>query len=185
RHLTLPRTSPIFERIRARNSVSTSPSAPSVAECAVHPSYRPNIVLHLLWRHVPMSWANWKSLFALSRKSRPLAAMRRARLAFDVLEDRSVPSATPTVDLTTVGAVGGVNGAIFRQFSPQPTGTGYIDSFVRLQAKGAGTQAQQGFNTDARPVQFDENTSPQFTRSLLLANVPVVDIGGVSYREFL
>jgi hypothetical protein len=44
---------------------------------------------------------------------------------------------------------------------------------------------QQGYNSDHRPVQFDENTSPQFTRSLTLAGVPIVDIGGVQYREFL
>jgi len=78
-----------------------------------------------------------------------------------------------------------VNGAIFRQFDAQPTGTGYINSFVRLQAQGAKQTVEQGFNSDYRKVQFDENTSPQFTRSLKLADVPVVNIGGVNYREFL
>ena len=135
-----------------------------------------------------MSRLNWKSLlssFTASQKPRAVSDARRARLGLEELEDRAVPSAAPTVDLTTAGAVGEINGAIFRQFSPQPTGTGFIDSFVRLQAKGAGTQSEQGFNTDARPLQFDENKSPQFTRSLLLSNVPLVDIGGVKYREFL
>lgn len=135
-----------------------------------------------------MLMLNWKSLlssFRAGQKSRPVSDTRRTCLGLEELEDRSVPSAAPAVDLTTAGAIGEVNGAIFRQFSPQPTGTGYIDSFVRLQAKGAGTQSQQGFNTDARPLQFDENSSPQFTRSLLLSNVPLVDIGGVKYREFL
>jgi hypothetical protein len=135
-----------------------------------------------------MSRLNWRSLlsvFAAAARSRPVRDARQARLGLEELEVRAVPSATPTVDLTTAGAIGEINGAIFRQFSPQPTGTGYIDSFVRLQAKGAGTQAEQGFNTDARPLQFDENKSPQFTRSLQLNSVPLVDIGGVQYREFL
>ena len=45
--------------------------------------------------------------------------------------------------------------------------------------------SEQGYNTDARPLQFDENKSPQFTRSLTLGEVPVVNVGGVEYREFL
>lgn len=111
---------------------------------------------------------------------------RRARLELETLEDRVVPSAAvPDVDLSTRGAVGEANQALFRQYDAQPTGTGVINSFVRLQAKGATTAAHQGFNTDARPLQFDENKSPQFTRSLKLADVPEVNIGGVLYREFL
>jgi hypothetical protein len=71
-------------------------------------------------------------------------------------------------------------GAIFQQISPQPTGTGYIDSFVRVQRKGS----EQGYNTDARPVQFDEKTDATFTHSLKLANVGTVAINGTNYRQF-
>jgi len=95
-----------------------------------------------------------------------------------------VPSGTP-LDLTTHGAVGEANGAIFRQFDAQPTGTGVINSFVRLQAPNAKVSVQQGYNTAHRPLQFDENKSPQFTRALHLSEVPTVNIGGVVYREFL
>lgn len=110
----------------------------------------------------------------------------RRRLEFFLLEAREVPSAAvPDLDLTTHGSSGVIEGAIFRQFDAQPTGTGFIDSFVRLQALGAGAQVEQGFNTDARPLQFDENKSPQFTRSLKLSDIPEVNIGGVLYREFL
>jgi len=101
------------------------------------------------------------------------------------LEDRLVPSGTPTLDLSTQGAIGSINGAIFMQYSPQPTGTGVINSFVRLQTSNGKAAVEQGYNTDHRPVQFDENTSPQFTRSLHLSEVPSVDIGGTTYREFL
>ena len=86
------------------------------------------------------------------------------------------------VDLTDAGSSGRINGAIYQQFTVQPTGTGYIDSFVRVQANGA---VQHGYNTDHRPLQFDENNSPVFTRSLLLSDVPVVTVDGVNYREFL
>ena len=37
----------------------------------------------------------------------------------------------------------------------------------------------------AGPLQFDENKSPQFTRSLTLDQVPIVNVNGVSYRQFL
>ena len=108
------------------------------------------------------------------------------KLNCETLEVRTVPSAAlPDVDLTTHGSIGTIDGAIFSQCDAQPTGTGFIDSFVRLQAKGAGAQAQEGFNTDARPLQFDENKSPQFTRSLRLSDVPEVEINGVRFREFL
>ncbi len=85
------------------------------------------------------------------------------------------------VDLTTAGSSGTINGAIFQQISPQSTGTGVIDPFVRLQRN----VTEQGYNTDARPVQFDEKTDPNFTRSLLLSDVPVVNINGTNYRQFL
>ncbi len=85
------------------------------------------------------------------------------------------------VDLTTAGSSGTINGALFQQTGPQPTGTGVIDPFVRIQNKGV----EQGYNTDARPVQFDEKTAANFTRSLLLSSVPVVTINGTAYRQFL
>jgi hypothetical protein len=92
-----------------------------------------------------------------------------------------VPSAT--VDLTTAGAQGTINGAVFSQTNIQPTGCGVIDDFVRIQAHSAAVE--QGYNTDARPLQFDEKTDHTFTHSIQLSDVPVVLINGVAYREFL
>lgn len=86
-----------------------------------------------------------------------------------------------TFDLTTAGASVTVNGALFQQIAPQSTGTGVIQPFVRLQANGT----EQGYNTGARPVQFDEKTDPNFTRNLLLSDVPVVTVNGTAYRQFL
>jgi hypothetical protein len=85
------------------------------------------------------------------------------------------------IDLTTQGALDMANDAIFSQASPHPTGTGVIDSFLRVQATGV----EQGYNTDARPLQFNEKHSPNFTRSLPLSQVGEVTVGGVPYREFL
>lgn len=107
------------------------------------------------------------------------------RLDLDSLDDRLVPSAT-VFDLSTRGAEAALpSGAIVQQIDPQPTGTGYIRSFVRVQGAASGGGGERGYNTDARPLQFDENKSPQFTRSITLDRVPVVTVEGVAYREFL
>src|ERR1043166_2586871 len=131
-----------------------------------------------------MSRLNWKGLVSLFRgnpKRRPLAEQHRRRLTLEQLEDRSVPSTTP-LDLTTPGISGSINGAVFQQLTFQPAGCGVIDSFVRVQASGRAT-VEQGYNTDGKH-QFDEKNG-NFTRSLLLSDVPVVNIGGVPYREFV
>ena len=67
----------------------------------------------------------------------------------EALENREVPSAT--LDLTARGSSGAINGAEFVQFDARPTGTGVIDSFVRVQALG-NTSSEQGYNTSARPL---------------------------------
>lgn len=90
-------------------------------------------------------------------------------------------SARADLNLTTAGANGFVNGAYFVQIDSTATGTGVINSFVRIQRTGS----EQGYNTDGRPVEFNENTSPQFTHSLLTTDVPLVNIDGVNYRQFM
>ncbi|MBN9521346.1 hypothetical protein J0H58_22965 [bacterium] len=105
-------------------------------------------------------------------------------LRLDALESRDVPSAAATLDLTLRGSGGEINEGLFRQFDARPTGTGKIDSFVRVQALG-NKSVEEGYNTDARPLQFDENKSPQFTRSMRVADLPLVNVGGVLYREVL
>jgi len=130
-----------------------------------------------------MTSTKWLSWFSLP-KSTPTQPGAKARLTLEQMEGRLVPSATPALDLSTHGAIGTVNNAVFRQYDAQPTGSGVIQSFVRIQ--GTGNQAvTQGYNTDHRSLQFDENKSPTFTRSLKLSDVPVVNIGGINYREFL
>ena len=83
-----------------------------------------------------------------------------------------------TLDLATLGSEGTINGAIFEQYSPQPTGTGKIQSFVRIQENGQ----ERGYNTDG-DLEFNTKGG-NFTHSLLLSAVPVVTINSVDYREF-
>ena len=73
-----------------------------------------------------------------------------------------------------------VNGGIFAAVELQPTGTGVIDSFVRVQKKGQ----EQGYNTSYRSVQFNEKTDPNFTRDLSLSAVGTTLIGGIEYAAF-
>lgn len=114
-----------------------------------------------------------------------MAPAHSARLSAEQLDDRTLMSAT-LLDLTTHGAEAArPGGFIARQADAQPTGTGVINSFVRVQGAASGGGAEQGYNTTARPLQFDENKSPQFTRGLTLGQVPVVVVNGVAYREFL
>jgi hypothetical protein len=90
---------------------------------------------------------------------------------------------TPTtVDLTNSGSTGTANGARFVQTDPQPTGTGFIDSFVRVSSND---ECVRGYNTSGRPVQFEEITDPNFTRDLTISEIPIVEINGVVYRQFL
>lgn len=75
-----------------------------------------------------------------------------------------------------------INGAIFTSTDNQSTGTGVIQSFVRLQDTGG----EDGTNTSLRPItDSDVNTSPTFTRDLQVSDVPIVTINGIQYREFL
>jgi hypothetical protein len=74
-----------------------------------------------------------------------------------------------------------INGAIFQSTNNKSSaGTGNIDSFLRVQATGT----EQGFNTDA-PATLDAK-SGNFTRSLLLSDIPLVNRqqDGVNSAQF-
>jgi hypothetical protein len=117
---------------------------------------------------------SWKTLTRKSARPRP--CVPAARLRVESLEARDVPAAA-VLDLTTAGANGAINDAIFQQSGP----VGTLQPFVRLQRNGV----EQGYNTDARPVQFDTDKNSAVTHSLLLQNVPLVTIGTTAYRQFV
>ena len=129
---------------------------------------------------------------ATRRPARLLAAAAAAifapAFASEALAKKAVvnlePAAATEVDLTGANASVNVGGVIFENTDTQPTGTGVIRSFVRLQSPGNAT-TENGHNTDDRPLENDENNSPQFTRSLLLSDLAVFDVGGTDYYKFL
>ena len=99
------------------------------------------------------------------------------------------PAAAGTVcDLTAVAScsVTGLNTGLFYVNEVHPSGTGVIDSFLRVQQKGY----EAGFNTSGRPINLDQidatnsKTDKNFTRDLLLTEVSTKDINGHLYREF-
>lgn len=100
-------------------------------------------------------------------------------------------------DLTSKGATCGpplfnpIGGAIFEQMSEQPTGTGVIDPFLRLQNNPATPGIEQGYNTSDRSyspskkMQFDQKEPLNYTHDLKTSAVPIVTRDGKPYREFL
>ncbi|MBI4205803.1 MAG: hypothetical protein HY527_12320 [Betaproteobacteria bacterium] len=103
---------------------------------------------------------------------------------------------SPTLDLTDADGTtsGVVNGAFFT-ITTGVGGTGFIDSFLRVQALGNNDGSEQGYNTDNEP-QFDAKgvvQAEEFTHSILLSDVPrfTFDPDGAGalplgvYREFV
>ncbi len=82
------------------------------------------------------------------------------------------------LNLTTPGASGPINGAIYSQTVLQPSGSGVLDSFERLQANGT----EQGYNTSASNVM--DNKPGVFTRDLALSSAQKVTVNGTNYLEF-
>jgi len=89
--------------------------------------------------------------------------------------------ANSIIDLTSPHAAGMGNGAWYIQTDPQPTGTGVIQPFVRIQNTGT----ESGYNTDGRPVDLQTKDSNQWSRALKISEIPVVQYNGQSYRQFL
>jgi hypothetical protein len=109
----------------------------------------------------------------------------RTRLRLESLEHREVPA---TLNLTTAGSQGFLNGAHFAQLSPGAVNPADTNTFLRLQEGsflGSLLTPEEGYNTSARPLQFDAVGNTSVTRSLKLSEVPLVTLSGVQYREFL
>lgn len=89
------------------------------------------------------------------------------------------PIQAAVVDLTTTGSSGAFGGVQFVQGDPQPTGTGVIQSFVRINGK----DVESGYNTDGA-LEFD-TMGGAFTHSVQVKDLAETTIGGVAYRTFL
>jgi len=77
--------------------------------------------------------------------------------------------------------MGTVNGAIFLSPPTEVSGTGLIDSFVRMQGNGT----ESGYNTDG-DLEFDTKAG-LWTHSLQLSAVQtnIVQVSGIDYYEFV
>lgn len=83
------------------------------------------------------------------------------------------------LNLQTVGAKGNIGAAKFMQGDmATSTGTGVIDSVVRIQASGT----EKGYNTNGNNP-FDTDSS--YCKAIQLSAVPTLTINGVLYREFM
>jgi len=93
------------------------------------------------------------------------------------------------LDLTTAGKSGTITGsgstgavtAVFAENEQRPTGTGFIDSFSRLQAN----KTEEGFNTNGTPP-YDEKAG-LWTHAITLNSLAPVTLtpGGTPYYQFL
>ena len=88
-----------------------------------------------------------------SRRSKVFASL--FILAVLVIITTVVVLAIDTIDLTTPGAEEEYNGAFFIQGPlPGSAGTGVLDPFLRISANSA---VIKGYNTNFRPLQFQED----------------------------
>ena len=118
-----------------------------------------------------------------------VVAMLFSMVGFATLRPQNVLAASDlSYDMTTDGATAiqeaTINGAIWKTLPvADPTGSGVWHAFFRVDA----SPTERGYNTDGRPLQFDEMTSETFTHSALLADVPLVQYPegtGPLYYEF-
>ncbi len=86
------------------------------------------------------------------------------------------------VDLTGTNTSGTINGAIFQFTQPQPTGTGVIQPFLRLQ----GTPTEQAYNTSSSTLPWDAKAGP-WTHNITLGDLrtTTVSLGGTTYFKLL
>src|SRR5207237_2020334 len=98
---------------------------------------------------------------------RSFALRNRVATAAFLLLASAPARAEYVINLTSAGSSGTSQGALYEQADPQPTGTGVINPFVRIQRTGT----ERGYNTDGRPVEFDTKDQNQWTHSLPLSSL--------------
>ncbi len=109
------------------------------------------------------------------------AACALALAAGAVVFGASRANAEVELNLAASSPQDGLNGGLFYSTDLQPTGTGVLQPFVRIQAK----PTEEGYNTDG-VIQFDTKDNPgNWTHSITLSQVPIVTINGQQYREFV
>jgi len=85
------------------------------------------------------------------------------------------------LNLTTTGANGTINNAIFAQ-GAQLSGTGVFPAFVQV-AGGGSPLIHEAYNTTVNNV-LDNGSSSTFNHEIKLSDVPIFTTGGVAYYSF-
>lgn len=81
-----------------------------------------------------------------------------------------------TLDLQTANATGQILGATYTQVAAQPTGSGVIDSFVRIRDNQA---VVQGYNTTVNNT-YQNDGSNTFNHEVTVGQVGFIDINGAA-----
>jgi hypothetical protein len=88
------------------------------------------------------------------------------------------------VDLSSgPSASGNIGNALFFASNQQPAGTGFIDSFVRVQDHGNGN-FEQGYNTDGG-FPFNDKHPHNFQHSIQLSSLSQFNLNGTEYFKFM
>src|SRR5258706_4371653 len=107
--------------------------------------------------------------------------MKKIITCFLVLTLVALASEAATIDVTTIGSSGTVNGAIFFGIDPQSTGTGIIDPFLREQNNGT----EYGVNTSVSSPPYNDKSGP-WTHDLAVSSLAPINYGwGVGFSIFL
>ena len=77
-------------------------------------------------------------------------------------------------------ASGSIGDALFFASDQQPAGTGFIDSFLRVQA----SPTEQGYNTDGG-FPFNDKNPHNFQHSVLLSSLMQFNLNGTEYFKFM
>lgn len=100
-----------------------------------------------------------------------------------------VANAAVTLDLTSAGASGTItnNGvtATYTQVDPRPTGSGYIDPFVRIGMPGGGpgNAIMEAYNTTANVL--NNSSDNTFNHEIKVGQVGFITSGGSSFMRFI
>lgn len=98
-----------------------------------------------------------------------------------------IAQAVVYTELLTKGGtiLGGINGGLYTQMAQQPTGTGYIDPFVRVGMQGsAGKDVVQAYNTTVNGV-LNNSNEDTWNHAVQFGQLAIVSIGGKGYVRFL
>jgi hypothetical protein len=97
-------------------------------------------------------------------------------------------SCASAANCTTIGSTDfwDFAGLLWSVTQTQPTGSGYIDSFVRIQDAGPSPDSLviDGHNTSGTLLN-DEKPGPTFTHDVLTAGLQAITIDGETYYQFL